>query len=313
MIHHKSAATDCPNCGTGYADENATFCHHCGQARRDIQSPLRFWIFSFFESFFNYDSRLWRTVRTLLLKPGYISSDFNAGRRVRYVEPFRLYLLISVAFFLLQSMLPKEEQAVKLKSITQQYGDTVRLNINFVTTSFPTTIGEMKQVCHFNQTQMDSFLVSKDLSSNLFSRMLMKGTSRLISGDEKFNTFDQSFNENISRVMFFLVPVFAFLIWLMFRNRVPYYISHLVFALHFHSAFFLIFLLIDSPKLVFGDYGQDWISWLICIVYLFLSLRTVYGESRLITWIKQFSAMALYGIAALCGVTVAALVSLASF
>ncbi|NUO01757.1 MAG: DUF3667 domain-containing protein [Saprospiraceae bacterium] len=313
MMDQRNTATHCPNCETEYAAADAAYCHQCGQARRDIRSPLRFWIQSFFESVFNYDSRLWRTLRTLFTQPGRISADFNEGRRVRYVEPFRLYLLVSLAFFLIQGSLSnKEGQPEELSRISQS-DDTTRLRINMLTTSFPTNAGEMARVREFNETQMDSFLIAKDISPNVATRMLMKGTSRLMTGAVSIQQFKQSFMTNVSRTMFILVPFFAFLLWLFFRGKTPYYISHLVFALHFHSAFFLIFIIWYLPMLFLGKYGFESIPMLLCVAYLFMSLRNTYQESRAITGIKMFSAGAIYLFMVLLGVSIAALVSIASF
>lgn len=313
MMDQRSTATHCPNCETEYAAGNASFCHHCGQARRDIRSPLRFWIQSFFESVFNYDSRLWRTLRTLFTKPGRISADFNEGRRVRYVEPFRLYLVISVVFFLIQGSLSDNEEEPEELSRISQSSDTTRLHINMLTTSFPTSAGEMARVRDFNETQMDSFLLAKDISPNIATRMLMKGTSRLMTGAVSIREFKQSFMTNVSRTMFILVPFFAFLIWLFFKNSAPYYISHLVFALHFHSAVFLIFICWYLPMLLLGNYAFEGIPMLLCVAYLFISLRTTYRENRVVTGIKMFSAGGVYLFMVLLGVSIAALVSIASF
>ena len=46
------------------------------------------------------DSRLWRTLAALLFKPGHLTREFLAGRRARYLPPVRLYLVLSVLFFL---------------------------------------------------------------------------------------------------------------------------------------------------------------------------------------------------------------------
>jgi len=160
---------------------------------------------------------------------------------------------------------------------------------------------------------MDSFLISKEVSANIATRMLMKGTSRLMTGAVTMQQFEQSFFTNISRVMFFLLPFFAFMIWLFFKNSAPYYISHLIFALHFHSAVFLIFTAWLFLLYFIGDYGNEGIPLLVCLVYLFLSLRTVYGETRLVTGIKMFSATVVYLVMVLVGMSIAALVSIASF
>ena len=53
-----------------------------------------------FGDVFSVDSRMGRTVRPFLLRPGFLTREFNEGRRTRYSAPFRLYLLASLALFL---------------------------------------------------------------------------------------------------------------------------------------------------------------------------------------------------------------------
>ncbi|NIR48263.1 DUF3667 domain-containing protein [candidate division KSB1 bacterium] len=48
---------------------------------------------------FTFDSRFFRTFVPLIAKPGFLTVRFNAGQRVRYVPPLRLYLFVSVIFF----------------------------------------------------------------------------------------------------------------------------------------------------------------------------------------------------------------------
>jgi hypothetical protein len=53
------------------------------------------------DTIFNIDSRIFRTLYPLYFRPGFLSNEYFAGRRVRYVTPFRLYFFLSVAAFLL--------------------------------------------------------------------------------------------------------------------------------------------------------------------------------------------------------------------
>jgi hypothetical protein len=57
-------------------------------------------------SLLHLDSRVWRTVRLLVRKPGELTREFIAGRHQQYIPPFRLYLAISILFFALTALLP---------------------------------------------------------------------------------------------------------------------------------------------------------------------------------------------------------------
>ena len=88
----------CTNCG---APLRGGYCYTCGQPIKGMIRPLSTMLHDVADTIFNIDSRIFRTLLPLLLKPGYLSIEYFAGRRVRYVTPFRLYFFLSVAAFLL--------------------------------------------------------------------------------------------------------------------------------------------------------------------------------------------------------------------
>lgn len=49
------------------------------------------------------DGRVWLTLKTLITKPGGLTQAFSQGRRVTYTPPLRLYLVISILFFIIFS------------------------------------------------------------------------------------------------------------------------------------------------------------------------------------------------------------------
>jgi len=51
------------------------------------------------------DGRLFLTLKTLLLKPGRLTIEYCNGKRKTYTPPLRMYLVISIIFFLLISLL----------------------------------------------------------------------------------------------------------------------------------------------------------------------------------------------------------------
>ena len=91
----------CPNCGSDRPDR---FCSHCGQNDRDYMRGLWSVVYEFFREMFELDSRLFRTLKSLLFKPGHLSSEFSRNRRAAYMSPVRLYLFTSFLFFLVLSI-----------------------------------------------------------------------------------------------------------------------------------------------------------------------------------------------------------------
>ena len=88
----------CLNCGRPFTG-NENFCGYCGQ--KNTAKQLRFgnFISNLFAGFFSYDSRFWRTFIPLLSQPGKVSKKYIEGKRARFVNPFQLYLNVSILFF----------------------------------------------------------------------------------------------------------------------------------------------------------------------------------------------------------------------
>ena len=89
--------TRCKNCETPF---EGNYCPQCGQRNVDLERPLSELVSEVVHEAFDIDGRAIRTVWTLFRRPGVLTSEFLAGRRKLYSPPFRLYLVISLAFFL---------------------------------------------------------------------------------------------------------------------------------------------------------------------------------------------------------------------
>lgn len=88
----------CPNCARVLA-ASARFCCECGQRQEARVPTLRTWFAEWLEEGFGLNARIPRTLRDLLFYPGLLTREWIAGRRVRYISAFRLYLLCSLVMF----------------------------------------------------------------------------------------------------------------------------------------------------------------------------------------------------------------------
>src|SRR5262252_8576326 len=89
--------THCENCG---AELQGHWCSQCGQPAIEYRRSFRHVVADLLNEFLNWDSKFFTTIALLILKPWRLTNEFLAGKRVRYVNPLRLYLLASVLFFL---------------------------------------------------------------------------------------------------------------------------------------------------------------------------------------------------------------------
>ena len=90
----------CANCGKPLLGPH---CYACGQPVKGMVRHLSSILADAADTILNIDSRIFRTLPALYLRPGFLTNEYFAGRRVRYVTPFRLYFFLSIAaFFLIQ-------------------------------------------------------------------------------------------------------------------------------------------------------------------------------------------------------------------
>jgi hypothetical protein len=95
------ATAICANCGTELL---GVTCYRCGQPVKGMVRHLSSILADVADTVLNIDSRIFRTLKPLLLRPGYLTNEYLAGRRVRYVTPFRLYFFLSVIAFLVMQV-----------------------------------------------------------------------------------------------------------------------------------------------------------------------------------------------------------------
>jgi len=93
---------ECLNCGCPLQLSDK-YCPNCSQLNSTKQLSITDFFDEFFSSLFTYDSRLRFTIKDLLFKPGVITRNYVAGQRLKYANPFRFYLSISIIYFILQS------------------------------------------------------------------------------------------------------------------------------------------------------------------------------------------------------------------
>lgn len=213
-----------------------------------------------------WDSRLWRTLLPLVFKPGYLTAEFIAGRKARYVAPFRLYLIISFILFLVISgtdhniSLGREDSSGEVVVAPVVIGDP-----NAVTAA-EVSSGTDREI---------------DLADENSPRWLQDLDQRL---EDNASTIQQEPGEFLDKIlerlpqtMFFMLPLFALLLRLCYLFSPFHYLQHLVFALHYHSFFYLLYLIATIIELL-GWHAGD-IIFLLFLVYLPLALRRAYSSS----------------------------------
>jgi len=96
----KYRGAECLNCGHPL-DLSDVYCSYCSQLNSTKKLSYKDFFSEFFDSIISYDSRFRKTLVTLIFRPGRISREYVEGKRMKYANPFRFYLSISIVFFIL--------------------------------------------------------------------------------------------------------------------------------------------------------------------------------------------------------------------
>ena len=100
---HAAGHSACLNCG---APLQGPYCYQCGQHDVDYHRSFRFFAEDALENFLHFDGKFLATVRCLVAQPGFLTTEFLAGRRARYAPPLRFYLLTSFLAIFAVSLAP---------------------------------------------------------------------------------------------------------------------------------------------------------------------------------------------------------------
>jgi hypothetical protein len=86
----------CRNCGAGAP---GNYCANCGQETALALPTARAFLREAAGRYVAFDGRMWRSLRALMFRPGFLTREYFAGRRRRYVRPARLFVALSIVFF----------------------------------------------------------------------------------------------------------------------------------------------------------------------------------------------------------------------
>jgi len=283
--------TSCANCGTRLV---GPYCHGCGQPAHGSARSLGALFEDAWHTLTHLDARLWRTLGLLLVRPGALTVAFFGGRRARYLPPFRLYLVVSLLFF---------ASAGLLAAISPAHVPTAQ-ELAGTPDSDPAAAAAAALTMKLGTHRFDPALCSKIYIHSDVPRMeqFVRRTCERAAVDGGAAIF-RVLKSNIPRMMFVFLPLMALVMRLAYWHPHRYYIEHLVFFLHTHTAFFLVLTVRNLLQLPVGHLPAVGSSGLVGIAvalyaawYVYRAMRNYYGQSRLLTRCKYVGLLLAYVI-----------------
>ena len=322
--------THCENCG---AELLGHWCAQCGQPAIEYRRSFRHVAADLLNEFLNWDSKFFTTIALLILKPWRLTNDFLGGKRVRHVNPLRLYLLASILFFFAvnygakgiridPTKFPEEKRAEVAAAIADKRGEIeqelskdnltpkqrqkVQKALDYLTkpTASATTTPTSEETPAPKSSPSVSppaepgqqtygpvgdrpFVVFDDAKSTTAFERWIEGRAKEKMGEHgtKMGLFISTLFSNLPYMMLCCIPLFAFVLKVLYIRRRLFYIDHLIYALHIHSFFYAGVMLIVLATIGLIHFAPGAIAgWLITLLWIafvtqiFLSIRYVYRQ-----------------------------------
>jgi hypothetical protein len=303
----------CENCDHVFKGK---YCPNCGQKVDEFNRPIGYILHFYLSHSFAFDNRTFKTLKHLISRPGFITTEFFKGRRIRYISPFQILMVLSFIFFLLLQILSERS----LNEITKKdfsnnskiEADSIHIVTSEISTdSLPVSLGKEAL------TKLDKLSEKQDTSTQADSSSAVTLT---LSGNfsEDLNKMADQYEKNLSHTnspkeqekirskismcrnpeiliskilkllswaLFALVPVLALILKLTYIRHKQMYIKHLIFSTHTQSYLFIVLIIIAGYALLF-NLGLSVISTILLLtipVYQVIALKKFYGGSYIKT------------------------------
>ena len=314
--------TECLNCGHPL-DKSDVYCPSCSQLNSNKHLSAKDFFAEFLSSILVYDSRLRNTLKDLLFRPGMMSKNYIKGERLKYANPFRFFLSVSIIYFLVNGLINLTTNSENKNLLNFDIDSANETPLDAV---FASSVGKqisykdslmakrLEIPIYFSEKTLDSmsFFESYSKRSSLymlyyFHHKIENPKAALDSLGHRDNfknnwlysrtiTWNKILNDPSAFVgylaskvpffLFFFTPFYALFFWLLYYRKEYTYMEHMVFIFHIFSFVFLAMLIFLLPDFYLDSFFTKLMFFLIGPLYFYLALKKFYGQSRLKTLIK---------------------------
>ncbi|MBS0631654.1 MAG: DUF3667 domain-containing protein [Verrucomicrobia bacterium] len=265
----------CQNCS---APLTGPYCAQCGQHDVDYHRSFHHLTHDLLENLFHFEGKFFASVAWLLARPGRLTNDFIAGRRISQLNPLRFYLFVSVLFFLGLSLLNHGH----ILDIDRRELDHLPIEAEKNTQAAEQRAAAARPPAP--EGAAPAAKPASKLTVNRDSDLGRRISDKLMSGALKPSEITDAIEHRVPSLLFLGVPLFALLLKLAYWRQRRYYIEHLIFSLHLHTWGFLV-AMVGSGYLRLAGFGPGWLAagagWALglwAVWYLLASFRAVYAQ-----------------------------------
>lgn len=256
----------CASCGEILIGK---YCHKCGDKKfNKNEFTVSNFLGQVFYAFTHFESKIWISLNVLCMKPGKITFEYLQGKRIKYMKPVQLFLLINIFYFFMLNYIGYDV----FTSSPEDY-----MSKDFFKSIYTSMINEKVKSENFSLTEY---------SEKFYNRIYVQSKLLIV----------------------LLIPFMAMFLKMLYFKSNRLYFEHLIYSTHYLTFllfFVTVFLNIISYLLYFvlkyifkaesefvyqNEFGII-VTALTAFVYASLSMKVVYGQSGMITILKTLLFM----------------------
>lgn len=281
----------CANCGAELASR---YCPECGQSREELKRPILGLVSDALDGALNWDGRFLVTLKTLFTRTGGLGRAYMEGERAKFTSPIRLYLIISLLFFLLMS-------ALNFRVLAVQFPESLSAEAGQEATDSPVT------VTVFRRGQPPEGMTLSDeewrqATEEIHAQVKSEWGARMaIAALRDPASVERAAAAAAAQAMVLMLVAFALINLALHPRRKI--VEHVVHSLYFHSAFLIGLGVAFAASVWLGRWpptaiGLALISAMFFLYGLYAFDRGFYHSSRIGAALRVLPIAIAYSLAA---------------
>jgi Protein of unknown function (DUF3667) len=269
----------CRNCGHVFSGK---VCNICGEKIfSEKQLSTGHFFHQVIDFFLHFESKVLKTIKLNIIKPGFVTMENLRGVRVPYAKPVQLYLVVSVVFFIAVAKIgrkdyipSKEDHHYYPLSDYAMFKWAKPLDDKIVATIDTLEQRKYEEVVQrYDKWLRDGITAngSKSIYNMDYSDSIVVNSKQVpviaaVSASTAINTkFNQKVSAYGKTLVFLVLPFFALIFFLMFFKKLKYYGAALILSTHFmvyNLCFYVVYIFFNFlPGKFLGSEAGGWIYW----------------------------------------------------
>lgn len=268
----------CKNCDSELLGE---FCHTCGQQDRHYIRSVFAVVGDLMGEISHWDSRFYRTLINLFVRPAFLTQEFVKGRHASYVPPLRLYFFISlISFLVLTTLIDFDNVATVQSDLTPEQQAQVEKTIAETRQELEEQGQEVPPIPEGTnyENAFDNLQVSLPFATEEEEQQIAERIRELA---EEPKILIKRLVSLAPQMMLIMLPFWALFLKLIYIFSGRYYLEHLSAALHTHA-----FLLLSLMILTVLSKGSAWAA--DATGYAVIEDTIDYAENILLVWMVSY-------------------------